>query len=450
MPCERYAPLQNGQHCHIIRGMRWPGPGALKPGDALVMQDLLSTLDPSIVIGLIVLVVVVLVIVSLLARRRRGQPGPPADAASALGGPIDYTSLPIDDEPSGWRERFARLSLAGKILAVLVPILGVLGLLALILTLLPSGEPAAVLPTVVPISLAVTDATIIRAEPLTVSVDVAATGLDGAEVTVELLEDGQPFAWLNPEQARGIVRRDQAEIQAQRAASAPAPTEGRRYSVIARGPDGASSAEAELLIPAVNRIAETFYGRTAAAAPTAIATVAPTAAPQATPEPAATAAPEPAATAAPELPTGPLASVGNGGNVRRLPIITAENVVGGVNAGEQVQLIARTPNGAWYRVRTVRDELGWVSATLLQVPAEAQVPVAAVVTVFTNGPLYERPDQASTELDRVNLDEVVELKQKSADGAWYEVTNVRDISGWVLATLLGVPDEVAQSVPVAP
>jgi len=27
---------------------------------------------------------------------------------------------------------------------------------------------------------------------------------------------------------------------------------------------------------------------------------------------------------------------------------------------------------------------------------------------------------------------------------------VRDISGWVLATLLGVPDEVAQSVPVAP
>jgi len=428
--------------------MRWPGPGALKPGDALVMQDLLSTLDPSIVIGLIVLVVVVLVIVSLLARRRRGQQGPPADAASALGGPIDYTSLPIDDEPSGWRERFARLSLAGKILAVLVPILGVLGLLALILTLLPSGEPAAVLPTVVPITLAITDATIIRAEPLTVSVDVAATGLDGTEVTVELLEDGQPFAWLNPEQARGVVRRDRAEIQAQRAASAPAPTEGKRYSVITRGPDGTSSAEAELLIPAVNRIAETFYGKPTAAAPTAIATVAPTAAPQATPAPAAT--PEPAATAAPELPTGPLADVGNGGNVRRLPIITAENVVGGVNAGEQVQLIARTPNGAWYRVRSLRDELGWVSATLLQVPADAQVPVAAVVTVFANGPLYERPDEASTELDRVNLDEVVELKQKSADGAWYEVTNVRDISGWVPATLLGVPDEVAQSVPVAP
>lgn len=413
------------------------------------MQDLLSTFPTGIVIALIILVIVALAIVVLLARRRRARQDTPVDPAASLGGPVDYTSLPLDEEPSGWRERFGRLSLAGKILAILVPILGVLGLVALILALLPSGEPVAVLPTPVPISLTVRDAALIRAEPLTLDVNIESTGLaDGTQVTVEMLEDGEPFPWINPEQATGPVRRNRAEIQALRAEGAPAPTEGRRYSVVVRGPDGAVSAEAELLIPAVNRIAETFFGRSAAA-PTA----APTAAPaptsaQATPEPTAEPTPEPTAVA--ELPTGPEAGVANGGNVRRLPIVAADNVVGGVNAGEPVQLLARTPNGEWYRVRTVRDELGWVSVTLISVPAGASVPVAPVVTVFGNGPVYEAPDAASTELDRVNVNEVVELTQRTADGAWYQVNNVRAIAGWVDASLLGIPDEVAQSVPVAP
>jgi flagellar FliL protein len=413
------------------------------------MQDLLSTFPTGIVIALIILVIVALAIVVLLARRRRARQDSPADPAASLGGPVDYTSLPLDEEPSGWRDRFARLSLAGKILAVLVPILGVLGLVALILALLPSGEPVAVLPTPVPISLTVRDAALIRAEPLTLDVNVESTGLaDGTEVTIEMLEDGEPFAWINPEQATAPVRRNRAEIQALRAEGAPAPTEGRRYVVIVRGPDGAVSAEAELLIPAVNRIAETFFGRSAAA-PTATPSPAPApTSAQATPE--ATAEPTPEPTAAAELPSGPEAGVANGGNVRRLPIVAADNVVGGVNAGEAVQLLARTPNGEWYRVRTLRDELGWVSVTLISVPADASVPVAPVVTVFGNGPVYEGPDAASTELDRVNVNEVVELTQKTADGAWYQVTNVRAISGWVAASLLGIPEEVAQSVPVAP
>lgn len=412
------------------------------------MQDLLSTFPTGIVIALIILVIVALAIVVLLARRRRARQEPPADQAVSLGGPVDYTSLPLDEEPSGWRERFARLSIAGKILAVLVPILAVLGLVALILALLPSAEPVAVLPTPVPITLRVSDAALIRAEPLTLDVNVESTGLaDGTEVTIEMLEDGQPFPWINPDQARGPVRRNRAEIQALRAEGAPVPTDGRRYTVIARGPDGAVSAEAELLIPAVNRIAETFFGSAAAAPPTATPAPQPTAA-QATP--AATAEPTPQPTAVVELPTGPPASVANGGNVRRLPIRTADNVVGGINAGENVQLLARTPNGEWFRVRTVRDEVGWVSVSLISVPADASVPVAPVVTVFGNGAVYERPDASSTELDRVNLDEVVELTQKTADGAWYQVTNVRDISGWVAASLLGIPDDVAQSVPVAP
>lgn len=415
------------------------------------MQDLLSTLSTPIVIGLIILVLVALAIVVLLARRRRANQAPPSDPSLGLGGPVDYTSLPLEEEPSGWRERFGRLSLAGKILAVLVPLLALLGLLALVLTLLPTNQPTVGLPTLDPVSISVRDAALVRAEPLTVDIDVETTGIaDGAELTAELLEDGQPFPWLNAEQARAQVRRDRAIIRALRADGAPAPTQGRRYTVIVRGPDGAASAEAELLIPTVNRIDEAFFGRAAAAPePTTAPTSAPqaTAAPQPTAAPQATAAPQPTAA---ELPTGPAASVGNGGNVRRFPLIVADNVVGGVNAGEEVQLLSRTPNGEWYRVRTIRDELGWVSVTLLQVPADASVPVAAVVTVFANGPVYEGPDAASTELDRVNVDEVVELTGRSADGTWYAVTNVREISGWVAAELLGIPDEVAQAVPVAP
>jgi flagellar FliL protein len=78
------------------------------------------------------------------------------------------------------------------------------------------------------------------------------------------------------------------------------------------------------------------------------------------------------------------------------------------------------------------------------------VPVANIVTVFVTGPIYERADTASTEIDRVNQDEVVQLLQRSAAGDWYQVTNVRDITGWAPAELLGIPEEVAAAVPVAP
>jgi uncharacterized protein YgiM (DUF1202 family) len=139
----------------------------------------------------------------------------------------------------------------------------------------------------------------------------------------------------------------------------------------------------------------------------------------------------------------------NGGNVRKQPFI-ADNVVGGVNAGETVQLIERTPNGAWYRVRTIRDELGWVSTSLLQVDnaLAEQVPVASVVTVFGNGPLFDQADTSATQLDRVNIEETVELLEKTTAADWYRVRNVRDVEGWVQANLLGIPPEVAAQVPV--
>ncbi len=407
------------------------------------MQDLLSQLDLPIIIGLIILVLIILVVVVLLARRARQAQTPPASQPS-VSEPIDYTSLPIDEEPTSMAQRFAGLSLAGKILVILVPILVLLGALALVLTLLPGGNESAVAPTPVPVTLRVRDAAVIRADPPTIGITIETTGLaNGAVVTTELLEDGAPFPWMNPDQAQATVRNNRAELQVQRADGAPTPTEGRSYTVIARGPDGTSSAPLELSVPSIAGIAEAFFEKTVAEAPTTPPPT-PTSAP--TPTPAAT--PTPAPTPAPELPTGPVASVGNGGNVRRQPIVVANNVVAGVNAGEEVQLLSRTPNAAWYRVRTVRDEIGWVSATLLQIPPGVNVPVAPVVTVFVTGPVFERPDRASTELDRVNQGEVVELARRTAAGDWYAIVNLRDVPGWAPAELLGIPPEVANAVPV--
>ncbi|MCS6882600.1 MAG: SH3 domain-containing protein [Oscillochloridaceae bacterium] len=406
------------------------------------MRDLLSQLDLPIIIGLIVLVLIILAVVVLFARRSR-QMQTPAESQPPVSEPIDYTSLPIDEEPTSMAQRFASLSLAGKILVILVPILVLLGVLALVLTLLPGSEQT-VAPTPVPVTLRVRDAAVIRADPPTIGITIETTGLaNGAVVTAELLEDGSPFPWMNPEQAQATVRNNRAEMQVQRADDAPTPTEGRSYTVIARGPDGTASAPMELSIPSLAGIADAFFEKTAAEAPTT-----PPATPTSAPSPAPATTPTAVPTPTPELPTGPIATVGNGGNVRRQPIVLANNVVAGVNAGEEVQLLSRTPNGAWYRVRTVRDEIGWVSVTLLRIPQGVNVPVAPVVTVFVTGPVYERPDRASTELDRVNQGEVVELTRRTAAGDWYAIVNLRDVAGWAPAELLGIPPEVADAVPV--
>jgi flagellar FliL protein len=142
--------------------------------------------------------------------------------------------------------------------------------------------------------------------------------------------------------------------------------------------------------------------------------------------------------------------VTNGGNVRKLPYTGVNNVIGGINAGEEVQILARTPNAFWYYVRTVRNEVGWVSRTLIAVTdlIAAETPVANVVNVSDNGSIYLAADTGSAVIDQVNPPEVVELFERTADGTWYRVRTVRDREGWVQASLLNIPDDVAAQVPV--
>lgn len=432
-------------------------PQTVKDGQ---MQDLLSQLSPPIAIAIIVAGVLALVGVVLLARRRRRQAPPDEASTGGLGGPIDYTSLPLNEEPQSFRDRFNNLSVAGKLLTILVPILVMLSLVVLLISLMPGeNQQAAPLPTLEPVTVSFnSEPAVIRVNPSQViGFRVETSGLpSGSELRVEMREDGQPFPWINPELARAtVLTSGAADVQVPRAENAPNPTEGKNYTIVVTAPGGVSQ-EARLVVP--QQFADSFYGIAVASEPT------PTTAPTNTPEPTAApdATPEPTPEPTPALPTGAPATVSNGGNVRALPFIGAENRVGGVSAGDQLQLIVRTPNAEWYRVRFTDvddglEKLGWISASLLSIdPANAgNVPVAPIVSVFQNGAVYEQPDLSSTQIDRVNAaadirsSEVVELLRKTADRSWYEVTNVRGITGWVPAELLGIPPEVDADVPVA-
>lgn len=79
----------------------------------------------------------------------------------------------------------------------------------------------------------------------------------------------------------------------------------------------------------------------------------------------------------PTEPTGLTAVVFNGGNVRSTPNISGE-VRDQINANETVQLLERTADGTWYRIRNEREVEGWVSVTLLTIDASVveQVPIA--------------------------------------------------------------------------
>ncbi len=412
------------------------------------MQTTLNQIPTPLAIGLIVLGIVIILLVVLIVRRRRASQAPPPTPEIPPPTTIDYTAIPLE-EPQSWQDRLRNLSLAAKLLFILIPILLCMGIGILALSLRndqTAAPPPTPTPSPIPVTLTIEDATIVRANPLTLSVRVRSTGLpDNTELQVELRADGQPLRWFDP--ARRIqIRRDRGDFREAKLPDGDPTPEGRKYTVVVSTPDGSLSAEAELEV--LPTFAAAFYGiePTPSPSPTLSATATPTViAVQETPTPL-----PPTATPTPALPTGQRVAVTNGGNVRKLPYTGVNNVIGGINAGEEVQILARTPNALWYYVRTVRNEVGWVSGTLIAVTdlIAAETPVANVVSVFDNGSIYLAADTGSAEIDRVERPEVVELFERTADGTWYRVRTVRDREGWVQASLLGIPDYVAAQVPV--
>ncbi len=412
------------------------------------MDSLLSSLTSPIAIGVILIVLVLLVAVPLILRRRQATP---EEEPPDLGTPIDYTSLPVDETP-GLRDRFNNLSLAGKILVFVVPVLVIVAIIVLLLLLPPSNNIADIppTPTLVP-AITITDAGLARARPnQQIEIEADSTLPIGTEVTAELLVDGEPFTWYAPETATTTVGGNGVILLTlSKAENAPEVSEGTTVNAVLTAMLGEEqqivSNQQEIIIPQI--YADDFYGETVA--------VVPTETPTSEPEPTEESAPEEPSepTAAPTETVNPIsgdlvATVFNGGNVRQQPLLI-DNVIGQLNGGEQVEIIGRTPNGEWYRIRNERGVVGWASITLLSVAPEVaqRVPLLPIVTVFTSGNIYGQPQAQGSIIGQVFRSETVDLLAKTPAGDWYKVTSVRNETGWVDASLLGIPPEVADIVP---
>jgi flagellar FliL protein len=263
----------------------------------------------------------------------------------------------------------------------------------------------------------------------------------------------QDFPWFNKDKIDAKIADGRITLVLEKAKDAPTPTSGQEQfvTVIATAGDQVVSSEpTKLEVPAL--YSADFY-HTAAAAPTAAPTAVP-AAPTAVP-----AAPTAAPTSAPtETPAAKLtATVFNGGNIRKEPRVTnvQGDVLGQLHAGETVTLLERSSDSAWFHVQAPEAE-GWVSATLLTIDPEvaSQVPTSAppetglTATVFNGGNVRERPVTGKP-LDQINAGETVQLLAKTADSGWYQITNIRGVTGWVSRTLLTIDPDVAAQVPVA-
>lgn len=403
-------------------------------------------MDP-VLIGLIIAAVVIVVgLMVLLRRRRNAAAGSDVPVIPEVSDQVDYTSIPYQEKLTPM-ERFQRASPAVKALAVLAPLAAIGLLIAVGLTL---TTPTPIAEQVIPPPLAILS--IARAEVVgngKIVVEGMTENLPAGTGVSALMREGEDdFAWFNadiataaPDSATGRVA-----VTLERRSDAPVPVPDRPYSVvlIATPPSGQPVRSEPAPVVVLGPFAGDFFQNAAVVLPTIAPTV-------------GAIDPAPAPTAAPELP--PTGAVRADGNVRAQPNTDA-TILGNVTTEEQLELLARSADGEWYRAVTQVGE-GWVSATLLEVdPAVAEAlpreevavstPTATGLTaqVFNGGNLRDQPNLQGAVLDQVNADENVDLISRNASGTWLRITNVRGISGWVSTTLLTLGSGVLDQVPV--
>jgi flagellar FliL protein len=404
---------------------------------------MLDALQNPIVIAVVVLVLLILIAIPVLLRRRRAAQGdvlPPPE----LGPAVDYTSLPYE-EPQTLGERLRAAPIGVKLLLGLIPLALIIGAVVLYLTFF-SGTPETALAPTAPPPSQITIANATLAAPTRIVIDAETNLPTGTAVSAAMKDGDQDLRWFNPETASGQVSGGRVRLVLEKAADARPPTSGQEQTVTLFATlDGQtiSSEPARVEVPSIYQ--PQFY---------AAAATAPTPAPEPTAAP--TTAPEPTAAPTTVAPASEFkATVFNGGNIRQRPVVEPCPGCPQLNANEEVTLFERNEDGTWYRVKAPEGE-GWVSATLLTIDPEVarQVPVAKpastglTATVSNGGNVRERPVTGKV-LDQINANEKVDLLQKTSDGGWYRITNIRGVTGWVSATLLSVGPDVARQVPVA-
>jgi flagellar FliL protein len=414
---------------------------------------MLEALQNPFVIAVVVLILLLLIAIPVVVRRRRASTEevlPPPE----LGQSIDYTSLPYE-EPTGWSDRFARASVATKLLLVLVPLILIVSLIVLGVTFL-RPSPTANTPTVVP-TATITNVVAGVAGKSKILVKADTTLPDGAAVVAMLKENGQDFLWYNAQTATAQVADGRISLTMDKLNNAPVPNQDQEYTVVLTTPPGGQTASSEPAKLAIPPIYQGDFFETTALTPIVAPTTVPATPATAGPVAPTSVPPAPTTPAPTVTPTATLtATVANGGNIREAANISGK-VLGQLHAGEVVKLLEKTTDGRWYRVEAP-EATGWVSATLLridravadQVPTPTPVPPADLpATVFNGGNLRDQPSLSGKVLDQINAGEKVQLLEKTRDGAWYKITNIRSKTGWVSKTLLTIAQTVIEQVPVS-
>ena len=407
-----------------------------------------TLLENPIILVVVVVVLLILIAIPVLVRRRRaGQEDvlPPPE----LGQAVDYTSLPYE-EPTSLGDRLREAPIGVKLLLALVPIAVIVAAVVLWLTFFNNpGAGTAVVPTPTPPpTITNVIATVVRSTQIVVEADTSLP--DTTQISAAMKENDQDLPWFNKDTINSKIADGRITVMLEKAKDAPNPTSTQEQFVtlIATVGDQVISSEpAKINVPAIYKA--DFYPGSVAAQPTATPTVAPTSAP-AEPTVAPTVPAEPTATSTATL----TATVFNGGNIRKESQV-GDNVLGQLHAGEVVTLLERSTDSAWYRVQAPEAE-GWVSATLLTIDPEVAKQVSTATppetglsaTVFNGGNVRARPVTGKP-LDQINAGETVQLLAKTSDGGWYQIKNIRNITGWVSVTLLTIDPAVAQQVPVA-
>jgi flagellar FliL protein len=451
--------------------------------------------DPSTLLIIAVVVIVIAVGAVLFVRYRRSKSDTLADVPPPdIGELVDYTSMPEEPEPQSWQERLAGLSTANKVLLALVPLILIGAVVALVLMLTsPGGGTAAEAPPPTPEpGITLEQATLVN--PTTINLVGDTTLPAGTSIRVSMLEDGDDFSdWLQAEETTFEADGSDFSQRIGKDPNGPDATPDTSHTVVltAEVGDEEVSASVELTIPGPYQSA--FYESPPTptpARPTPRPT--PTTAPDPTP---AEEEDEPTPTPEPQPAQGAVAvTVGNGGNVRSEPNAGAA-IVGQVALNDTVEIIEKTPDDIWYRIRFGQDDTtGWTHYVVLQMGQDVinQIPVQGAATtpdptptpaddpdtppaddpdtppaddpdtppadvgstglmvdVFNGGNVRSEPTLNSRAIvGTINAGEQVELLQKTSDSIWYQVNTETDTVGWVHNSLLTIPDDIAAQVPV--
>ncbi len=440
-----------------------------------------------IVIGL----VLVIAIGYLLYRRSRSKASDSLDLPPPnIGDLVDYTSGE-PTEPTSLADRFQALSLPGKILVGLLPLV-LLGAVALLVfnVFLRTPPP----PPPPPPILTVTKADLVN--PTTISVAAQTENIpDGTELRLELLANDQPVEWFDAASNTGQVTGGMLDMRVTRSDDAQPVDCSQSFDVRLSGSVNGVPVTGvrEFFVPPLFR--DEFCAPVVAEVPTR--TPRPTAIPV---TPTATPATDPE----PEIPVlvpttpepGVRVTVGNGGNVRATPSGEGE-LVTQIALGDTVEVLGRLADSSWFRIRTADGSEGWTFSAALNPPADvieqipvldasgvAQAPPAAPanptatatpeaaapdndssdpaatptedpnddgivqVQVGNGGNVRAAPSSTGELLTQIVLGQTVEVLGRLADNSWFRIRTPDGIEGWTSNSALSPPADVLERIPI--